>query len=539
MMVTTTLLALIVCLNSCYAELFTFSYNNNSHTKVMKNYKILRNNCEWIKRNSIIEKSTDHTLNPAKDVEDCIINDVTFDEGDGIIQITRFGPYLMTGKPDTAISHGIKLRAPMNGLIKFVIAAPIDPETGLLFGYPPFHIHHIFTNIPFKPSEFQEEFNIIPYLSRALKREENFFPQLSADAQCLEKKGDSDCLMRYLPNGYGMLPHGINRDSFISYHIEDLRKENSIPTFMYLEYAEGILTNSKSKQKIKPTYDCFMIARGKEIRQTYKLLAKQEMYMYETFYVPTDSKYVMNDIHGHYANGDEVWIIRGTQDDLNIPLKYRKKPITNADTGDYTFSAPIKVEGMTISELKQSFEANIKLKQKMKLLLFPDRYKNSKTTSKLDEYEDIISKTKKTSINMMNNRKNIMIPYSNQSLSMQTQLPEILCKLYAVTEYVDQHFINKMKSKHQGATNYLNSLSGIEEGSYYRRTLNSQDHAIELGKPQDVQYNQCHEYSIDAGHFLTIIQFNVARDIDYNQHNIYIPAVYMPALNISMFHGTY
>ena len=543
LMMLTTLIVLVASFSICYAEVFTFSYdNNNSSTKVMTNYKKLRNNCVWIKRISIDDKQSIHSNEiTTNNVEDCIIKNVKFDEGDGIIQIMRLGPYITKGKPDFILSSTTKQRAPVNSLIKFVITAPVDPETGLLFGYPPYHVHHIYGHIPFKSNEFKEEYNSIPYLSRSLKTEMKLFPIIAADFQCLEGKGDSDCFLRYLPTGYGMLPHGINRDSVVDYHIEDMRKENSIPISMYLEYAEGILTKPKPKQKMKPTYDCYMASRGNELRRTYKLIAKQEMYIYETYYVPADSKYMMNDIHGHYAHGDEVWIVRGTQEDLNIPLKYQKKPITNAYIDGLSISTPIKVEGMTIEELKQSFEANIKLKREMLPILFPDRFnKNVNNT-----VETKITKKKKTktttsaSSSSSNSKKNIIIPYSADTLSTPTKLPEILCKLYAVTEHVDHQYINKMKSKHEGERNYLNSLSGIEEGSYYRRTLNSQDHAIELGKLQDSQYKQCHEYSIDAGDYLTIIQFNVARDIDYNQHNIYLPAVYMPALNVSIFHGTY
>ena len=530
-----TLIVLIASFSICYAELFTFSYDNNSNssTKVMTNYKMLRNNCEWIKRNSIDHEQSIHSkVITTNNVEDCIIKNVKFDEGDGIIQIMRLGPYITKGKPDFILSYATKLRAPADSLIKFVITAPVDPETGLLFGFPPYHIHHIFGHIPFKSNEFKEEYNIIPYLSRSLKTEMKFFPLMSADAQCLEEKGDSDCFLRYLPTGYGMLPHGIHRDSVVDYHIEDMRKENSVPISMYFEYAEGFLTKPKPTQKMKPTFDCYMASRGNQIRRTYKLIAKQEMYIYDTYYVPTDSKYMMNDIHGHYANGDEVWIVRGTQGDLNIPLKSRNKPITNADIGGSTIDTPIKVEGMTIEELKQSFEANIKLKRELLPFLFPDRFNKNITNT----VEMKMTKKKATT---SSSSKNLIIPYSDETLSTPTRLPEILCKLYAVTEHVDHQYINKMRSKHEGERNYLNSLSGIEEGSYYRRTLNSQDHAIELGKPQDSQYNQCHEYSIDAGGYLTIIQFNVARDVDYNQHNIYLPAVYMPALNVSMFHGTY
>lgn len=508
----------------------------------MTNYKLLRNNCEWIKRTMNDEKTIHSKLVTTNNVEDCIIKNVKFDEGDGIIQIMRLGPYITKGKPDFILSYATKQRAPVNSLIKFVITAPVDPETGLLFGYPPYHIHHIFGHIPFKSNEFKEEYNIIPYLSRSLKTEMKFFPLMSADAQCLEDKGDSNCFLRYLPTGYGMLPHGINRDdSIVDYHIEDMRKENSIPISMYLEYAEGFITKPKSTQKMKPTFDCYMASRGNQIRRTYKLLAKQEMYIFDTYYVPTDSKFMMNDIHGHYANGDEVWIVRGTQDDLNIPLKYRKKPITNADIGGSTIDTPIKVEGMSIEELKQSFEANIKLKYEMQQFIVSDKLNNNKNNINNTVEMKITSKKnkkKKTTITSSSS-KNTIIPYSSDTISTTTKLPEILCKLYAITEYVDHHYIQKMRSKHEGEKNYLNSFSGIEEGSYYRRTLNSQDHAMELGKIQDRQYNQCHEYSIDAGNYLTIIQFNVARDIDYNQHNIYLPAVYMPALNESMFHGTY
>lgn len=534
----------------------------------MNNYLALRSQCEWKEM-----VKTDAHKCPGEAVE-CTLN-VTLPEGKGYLKVVRFGPFTTTGGFQAYKCEDPAHVPPTGSYAIREVIGPIDPYTETFLEYPPIHLHHAMV----RPTKVDLPENIppdvmwqLPFLSL-----EEFQTQVSVFAangiHCTSKEGGSKCYHVQTPDGYGQYKYDQSSLNSYTFFNQDVRALNSPPISTVMEFGEIYIT--EPTKPIKATSDGALTVGARDPPYTFAVPYGKPSYIFATYYFSMKVEFRGARMHFHPLDGDEVWIIRGTQDDVGIPKEIQTGPAFRSKTAGPVDKSHELDEGVTMEEFKQSIEDKV-------------TKAGNVFEYKKENYPNLVQKAPL--------KYGYFQPFNQNNPQPSVSKPEILCKYYGETEYLDPTLIKAkgdllrtkiaaageatVVGKHHrealatsdvessdveahrqtseipgGAlssglkpkpTNHrpaepgintvheqMNNLyAGTLPGNYYRIFQNSQTRGEE-------NYQQCNSFDVEAGDYITIVMFNAPRvqppDEEYDftqltmmQHMILSAQVHMP-----------
>ncbi len=101
----------------------------------------------------------------------------------------------------------------------------------------------------------------------------------------------------------------------------DIRAKDSPPLLWYVDIAMMIVTEFKQdpNTKLEKMIPALFHIQGKGESKVYDIPLGVNVFNYITYQFNIPATFSSFHLHAHYAAGDEVWIVKGTQEDLGIP----------------------------------------------------------------------------------------------------------------------------------------------------------------------------------------------------------------------------
>lgn len=145
--------------------------------KTHEEYLSLRNNCTWKQWRDRVYCSGYRM--------DCEISDVKLEEGTGLLQISRFGPFVTRGGMQDVMCMESTLVPPRGSWLKSYTVQIIDPYSEETMTFPPIHLHHA---VPFRdmyaPNIDKKKLTMLPFLSQGRPLTKPFIsPSAAADTE--------------------------------------------------------------------------------------------------------------------------------------------------------------------------------------------------------------------------------------------------------------------------------------------------------------------------------------------------------------------
>jgi hypothetical protein len=310
------------------------------HPESMDTYLQVRDSCEWTQRHD--------------QLQDCIVSDVGVPEGRGLVKIIRHGPFSLKGGqshdmliPKTVLEPGTWLKG-------HVIAAT-DAYTGGIMEYPPTHIHHA---ISIRAETSSDD----PYHLAF----SGHYPKTSADYQCSSEGGGTSCFSNLIPEGFAIKAH-TTPDRYTA-KVNDVRKEGAPPLLQYFEMAELYLQESdlysgvRLKEVTSVAYGYTSVGQS---ASTYPVIPTVANFGVVTYQFSDTRRFIASNPHSHWREGDEMWVMRGTQDDLGIPAHQQTSVVSlSVKRNNQRFDID-DVEDKDMTEFKATLEQSMKRAQNL------------------------------------------------------------------------------------------------------------------------------------------------------------------------------
>ena len=515
------------------------SINNEPKSVLLySEYLKYQKQCVW--------KPLHSTLSTCGVAEQCIIDNVPFaDDGLGYWLLHRVGPFETTGAFQAVVCGGYFPKGTQGSFSIGSIGGAVDPVTGALLEFPPIHLHHAsFSSDTAK--QYYLAANItahLPFLDLTKRKTVSLaYPSSGAsDLQCLSEDGGISCMLMKVPKGYGVQITA-EKNGFRQYslHTQDVRIKDSPPLLHYILFGEMLLyPNTSAVVAMKKVHSVTLEINGEKPPFTYKLELNTSMFQFITNYFPIKTQFVSSRVHWHPIEGDEAWVLRGTQQDLGIE-KWLQRPVIHKLDDSLVWDA-ISVPGGNMKHFKSLLERNL-------------NFNISK--------QEALSKVK-------NPRIPLFVPFSDDLLPnlLSRRHPVMLCKFFGKEETIDDASINasvsamrqnyaaagsadrlrrarslfasptKPVSNFSSQAQLKNAYVGVLPGKYYRAAFNY----AELTTHNKYQ-NHCGQFEIEAGEFLTFVTFSAPRlkqPTDYNslplvtqQHSLFLSRVHFPGLDL-------
>lgn len=235
--------------------------------------------------------------------------------------------------------------------MKAGLVSSIDPHTLEIIEFPPLHDHHVtskrYSDLPRTLSTR----NDIPFLPDLLALSSSFyFPSGGADQQCLPEYGGTACQWSSLDSGYGRRVYSTEGPLQHLIHVQDIRQAGSLPISQFVEIATLYITEPHSSAKtsssggavggaekggeaarssqrlnnntgtgtLKPVFMGAMESTCLSDALTCSLPLRKAGIQFVTYYFPVNAEILLDRAHMHWHawEGDEAWLVRGTQSDL-------------------------------------------------------------------------------------------------------------------------------------------------------------------------------------------------------------------------------
>ena len=392
-----------------------FGYEEIIRPEGMAEYIEMRNQCNWINA----QQTSKHKC-PGEAVE-CFL-DVKLPEGNGYLHVIRFGPFTTTGGMQAYKCEDPAHVPPVGSYAIRSVIGPLDPHTESFLEYPPIHLHHAMVRPmtvdlpPDVPSDVTWQ---LPFLSL-----EEFQTQVSVFSangiHCKSHEGGSNCYHVQTPYGYGQRKYDPNSLNLYTFFNQDVRAPDSPPISTVMEFGEIFIT--EPHKPIKATSDAALTVGSRDPPYTFELPYGKPSFIFSTYYFSISVQFRGNRMHFHPMDGDEVWVIRGTQEDLGIPEQLRTPPAYRSRTAGPVDSAHELSDGMSLEEFKRQLEAN------------------------LDAAAEAFERTHGGSVNREAMARPLkdgyFLPYDAKKPATTSPIkPELLCKYYGETENLSSETI--------------------------------------------------------------------------------------------------
>lgn len=438
-------------------------------------------------------------------------------QGSGYIVIVRYGPYSSTGDFMETLCTATGHVPPIGSWLILGVVGAVDPYSEEFFEFPPIHVHHIVPKTrsfsPRIPPAIAQQY---PWLDFWHYTDKTFlFPSSAADSQCLTEFGGINCLLCAYPSGYGKKAYHADKNPQFIFHVQDVRDKDSPKMSYMVEFAQGFITDLNPQiAPLKPVFDVTLGIFGSVPPYTYDLKYDTPMYNFVTYYFPMKAVLAGISIHWHAVNGDEAWIVRGTQSDLGIPQSLQRPPAL----GTYEPPAGAAVEAKQgLKALKKEMKQNLLNSQEQFLQLHNgrDRLKRSEIDSSL----------------FSNNDGFEYLHWRNSTLT-SISAPQMLCAFYGVNEHVTKTVLEekataslaRVRQPYRGVqgvsaaianaistrkpahelVDFDNQIRAVYDGTlpghYYRSAVSGMSQ-------EDSDHKYCYSIDVAPGEFLTFIHF--------------------------------
>ena len=378
-----------------------------------------------------------------------------------------------------------------------------------------------------------------------------------------------------LAPGSALKQYSESGDEVRHFQVEDVRAMNSPPLSSMIEFASFHITKPDPNQPpLKPSVSIKFEMGERAQPHTYALKYNTPMYNAATYYLPVKVHFSQLSPHLHSTEGDEFWVIRGTQDDMGIHKSkqspvYWKKDVHESGEGYSMSSAQELSPGETPESLKAKIEESVRIAGEE----WTRRHQN-----KVYANHGSTGAGPQTTGSYKENA--YFKPYNEASPAPGVSMPEIFCKWYGTVEYITQDNLHEQQREFQklfqhggrqhfrgtstsasrrlsssacpsalnatcstaqaeahrklaglpntdeiGPDGYVIQKTNTEEWSpemvppeqqydnFYSGVLpgNYYRHPISAAMRKESKYTQCDSFTLEAGDYLSIFAFNAPR----------------------------
>lgn len=235
----------------------------------------------------------------------------------------------------------------------------IDPHTGDNIEF--LHNHHTVTWRDDQPTSLiahQTDFGFLPELMATSAS--FYYPSGGSDQQCTSSRGGVQCQFFKIPQGFGRRVFD-EEDVTVLLHFQDIRENNSLPLSYFIDVGSLFITDPKVTPK-----SVFIAAMEVGSSQattafTYSMPDNKAGVQFISYYFPVRSEIVGLRMHFHSWEGDEVWLVRGTQEDLGI-AKSMQRPIIHSAGNQPPDAKPVLMSMDEMNDMKLAMTNSLKMR---------------------------------------------------------------------------------------------------------------------------------------------------------------------------------
>ena len=273
---------------------------------------------------------------------------------------------------------------------------------------------------------------------------DNFFTSSSTD-ECLRELGGPACYSFQMAPGTALKQYAQIGQEVRHFQVEDVRAMNSPPLSSMIEFASFHITEPDPNQPpLKPSVSIKFEMGERAQPHTYALKYNTYMYIAATFYLPIKVHFSQLSLHMHSVEGDEVWVIRGTQDDMGIH-KSKQSPVywKNAVRGSTDGYALASAQELSHGETPESLKTKIEESMRMAGEEWARRHQGK-------VYADNAGTGAGPQATGSTKGENAYFkPYDEASPPPGAGMPEIFCKWYGAVDYITQDNLEEQQQEFQ------------------------------------------------------------------------------------------
>lgn len=120
-----------------------------------------------------------------------------------------------------------------------------------------------------------------------------------------------------------LLPNQINMTSITSTKARKRKRKADVSDVSDATDVTFVAANG-SMHHMKPLTDAVVATLGNGPERTYPVKLGTAMYVHSTYFFPMRAELLNVRVHWHPTEGDEIWLVRGRQEDMDIPMEARK-----------------------------------------------------------------------------------------------------------------------------------------------------------------------------------------------------------------------